>query len=125
MDAGDLPNDDDAVRAAVEAELALLDPAVRTSPRAAELLDEQFTEVGASGRIWDRAALLAAMAGELSLAGTPVEVGAVDGVRLAPTVVLVRYTTVRDGRRVHRSSVWRLTGGRWRLVHHQGTPAGT
>jgi hypothetical protein len=125
VDAGDLPNDDDAVRAAVEAELALLDPAVRTSPRAAELLDEQFTEVGASGRIWDRAALLAAMAGELSLAGTPVEVGAVDGVRLAPTVVLVRYTTVRDGRRVHRSSVWRLTGGRWRLVHHQGTPAGT
>jgi hypothetical protein len=98
---------------------------VRTSPRAGELLDEQFTEVGASGRIWDRAALLAAMAGELSLAGTPVEVGAVDGVRLAPTVVLVRYTTEHDGRRVHRSSVWRLTGGRWRLVHHQGTPAGT
>jgi hypothetical protein len=122
VDAGHLP-DDEAVRAAVDAELALLDPAVRTSPRAAELLDEGFTEVGASGRRWDRAAMLAAMAGEPSLGEGPVEVEEIDGVRLAPTVVLVRYTTERDGRRVHRSSVWRLAGGRWRLVHHQGTPA--
>lgn len=40
-----------AVRAAIEGELRLLDPAVRSSrTETARLLDPEFTEVGASGR---------------------------------------------------------------------------
>ena len=43
-----------AVQAAIEAELRLLDPAVRASPSLVlQLLDPDFTEIGASGRRWD------------------------------------------------------------------------
>ena len=45
----------EAVSAAMEAELSLLDPAVRLSPkRLAGLLHPDDREFGTSGRIWDR-----------------------------------------------------------------------
>ncbi|MFI8951967.1 DEAD/DEAH box helicase family protein [Streptomyces sp. NPDC053750] len=43
-----------AVQAAIDGEMELLDPEVRASPaRVLELLDPEFTEIGASGRRWD------------------------------------------------------------------------
>ena len=63
---------DEGVQAAIDGELALLEPEVRSSPaRAERLLDEEFVEVRSSGRVWDRASLLAAMAGPLSAATSP------------------------------------------------------
>ncbi|MFE5732089.1 DUF4440 domain-containing protein [Streptomyces sp. NPDC056528] len=114
---------------AVEGELRLLDPAVRSSrPLAAELLDPEFTEVGASGRRWTYEEILAAlpdMAGDPG-DGTHHRPSAVTGTLLAPGVVHLTFETVRDGRRARRSSVWRRAspadGGRMRMYYHQGTP---
>ncbi len=114
---------DDGAAAAVAGERALLDPAVRADPaRAGALLHPEFTEVGASGRHWTRAEILAAMADELSLAGEVVQVHGMAAARLADDVVHLTYRTDVAGRAAARSSVWRRTDDGWRLWFHQGTP---
>jgi len=111
------------VRRAVEGEQDLLRPEVRRSAdRAGALLHPGFTEVGASGRLWSRAEILAAMAGELSLQGEVVQVRDLHGQRVADDVVHLTYVTDVAGRVARRSSVWRRTGDGWRLWFHQGTP---
>lgn len=115
---------DPGIQAAVGGELALLDPAVRAVPaRAAALLHPDFCEVGASGRRWERAEILDAMAGELSLAGEDVRVSDVRAVRLAEDVVHLTYATTTEERTSLRSSLWRRVDGRWLLFFHQGTRA--
>ncbi|WP_318215974.1 DUF4440 domain-containing protein [Streptomyces sp. SCL15-6] len=113
-----------AVRAAIEGELRLLDPEVRASPaRVLELLDPEFTEIGASGRRWDVESILTVTSdGSVSLE-SPVEVREMSGVVLAPGVVHLTYFADHQGRRVWRSSLWRLTETGWRMYFHQGTPS--
>lgn len=114
---------DQGVRAAIEGEMALLDPAVRASrDRTDCLLDPDFVEFGSSGRVWDRESMLAAMAGDLSVAEAPISAADFCGVRLSENVVHVTYVTRRRGAASRRSSLWRHTDGRWRLYFHQGTP---
>jgi hypothetical protein len=109
------------VEAAIEGELRLLQPEVRSSPELlGELLHPEFREFGASGRYWDRTSII-----ESLLAGTdpgprPVVVSRMEGVQLAPDVHLT-FDTEDNGRRVHRSSLWRRTGDAWRMYFHQGT----
>lgn len=108
-------------------ERSLRDPAVRTDPEAVTaLLAPDFREVGASGRVWDRAAIVAELAGELAEADAPaVRDEDMDATELALGVVLLTYVSTAGVRRAQRSSVWcrDATDGRWRLRHHQGTPA--
>lgn len=113
---------DDGVQQAVEGELALLRPQVRSSAQAGELLHPDFVEFGSSGRVWTRPEIVAAMAGELSLAGVELVVSGMGGTRLADDAVHLTYRTERDGVAVARSSVWRRTGDRWQIWFHQGTP---
>ena len=114
---------DEAVQAAIEGEMALLDPRVRSSrERAERFLDQGFVEFGSSGRAWDRESVLEAMAGALSAAEDPIAATNVRGVRLAEDLVHITYTTVWHGSRSRRSSLWRRTDGHWRLYFHQGTP---
>ncbi|MET9437189.1 nuclear transport factor 2 family protein [Streptomyces sp. NPDC006551] len=107
--------------------MRLIDPAVRSSRSlAAELLDPEFVEVGASGRRWTYEAMLAAlpeMAGATEL-GPRYEPSAMTGVVLAPGLVHLTYETVIDGRRARRSSLWRRAedGTGWRMYYHQATP---
>jgi len=113
-----------AVRAAMAGELRLLDPAVRASPEAVTaLLDPEFTEFGASGRRYDRASILAVTSAAEEDGPRP-EVTGLSGRLLAPDLVHLTYATVRDGRLFRRSSLWRRSGGDWRMYFHQGTPAG-
>ncbi|MEU5359657.1 nuclear transport factor 2 family protein [Streptomyces albidoflavus] len=116
----------DSVAAAVEGELALLTPGVRADPaEAARLLDPEFTEIGASGTLWTRDAVLAALP-TFEDASTPgAEVLEMTGTLLAPGWVQLRFVTVRGERRARRTSLWRLAedGERWRMYFHQGTPA--
>jgi hypothetical protein len=114
----------DDIEVAVAAELSLLRPEVRSDAQLVDaLLDPEFTEVGASGRWWDRPAIVAALvAGEITdpEASTASEV---TGVRLGPELVHITYVSQRAGGvPVRRSSIWRRTDGRWRLYYHQGTP---
>jgi hypothetical protein len=106
-------------------EEALLSPDVRRSrARLDALLADDFVEYGASGRIYDKPAILGmtgkAYDGQLSL-------HAFSAMALAPTVALVRYRSLlrrADGRESHalRCSVWSSTEQGWKLVFHQGTP---
>ncbi|MDX2561039.1 nuclear transport factor 2 family protein [Streptomyces sp. TX20-6-3] len=124
------PPDDPDVAEAVAGELALLDPAVRVSrARAAELLDPEFVEVGASGRRWTYEEMLAALP-EMSGAtedGPRYGPTALSATLLAPGLVHLTYETDLDGRRARRSSLWRRdpaapAGTGLRMYYHQGTP---
>ncbi|MEV7086343.1 DUF4440 domain-containing protein [Streptomyces sp. NPDC093085] len=115
-----------AIRAATEGELRLLDPEVRASPAlVSELLDPEFTEIGASGRWWDAASILTVTSAESVSPHSPVQVSEVSGTVPAPGIVHLTYFADNQGRRTWRSSLWRLTETGWRLYFHQGTLAGT
>ncbi|MFC4062343.1 DUF4440 domain-containing protein [Planomonospora corallina] len=113
---------EDAVRAAIAGELRLLDPEVRSSAAlAGELLDPEFTEIGASGRLWDRESMLTALSQDPDPAVEPITATGMRATVLAPGVVHLTYVTDPGGRRARRSSIWRRTGQGWRLYFHQGT----
>ncbi|WP_256638523.1 nuclear transport factor 2 family protein [Streptomyces murinus] len=111
-----------AVRAAIDGEIRLLDPEVRAVPALVlELLDPEFIEFGASGRRWDVDSILTVTSGGSVSAESPVEVSDMSGVLLAPGVVHLTYFADNQGRRAWRSSLWRLTETGWRMYFHQGT----
>ncbi|MET9480085.1 DUF4440 domain-containing protein [Streptomyces sp. NPDC006638] len=113
-----------AVRAAIEGELRLLDPAVRSSPAlVSALLDPEFTEFGASGARWDATSVLEVTGDGSVTERSPVDVRGLTGRLLAPGLVHLTYVSVHAGHRVRRSSIWRLTPDGWRLYFHQGTTA--
>ena len=102
-------------------EQALLGDRLRADPpSAAELLHPSFSEVGASGRRYDREETLAHLG---PLAGVAAEEFVAD--EIAPGVVLLRYVTTGPAGSAERTSVWVKEGGRWLLRHHQGTPLGS
>ncbi|UQN29625.1 ribonuclease HI family protein [Brachybacterium kimchii] len=103
----------------VAREQVLLSDLLRKNPeRAAELLHPDFTEIGTSGRTYDREQVLAALA-------------PVPGLRarefiaeeIADGVVLLRFVTADARGAQRRSSLWVRVDGTWLLRHHQGTPA--
>ncbi len=113
----DRHTDDPDAELVVALERRLLDPSVRRDRSTLErLLHEDFFEVGASGRTYDRDAVVTALADPQDT------VEAAEGfrpVRLGPDAILLTYRTVTS----LRTSVW-IRDGRhgWRLRHHQGTP---
>ena len=114
-----------AVQAAIDGELRLLDPEVRASPALfRELMDPEFTEIGASGRWWDAESILTVMSAETLSPESPVKVSKMSGVVLARGIVHLTYFADNQGRRAWRSSLWRLTETGWRVYFHQGTLAG-
>ncbi|MFJ8094317.1 nuclear transport factor 2 family protein [Streptomyces griseofuscus] len=111
-----------AVQAAIDGELRLLDPEVRAVPALVlELLDPEFTEFGASGRRWDINSVLTVTSSGSVSAESPVKVSEMSGVLLAPGVVHLTYFADNQGRRAWRSSLWRLTETGWRMYFRQGT----
>ncbi|MFD7601367.1 DUF4440 domain-containing protein [Streptomyces mirabilis] len=119
-----MPEHNPAVEAAIMGELRLLDAEVRRSPeRLGALLHPDFYEFGSSGRLWDRASVLAELTGKGVPGSRPLTASRMKGVQLAPDLVHLTFDTEEDnGRRVHRSSLWRRTEDGWRLYFHQGTP---
>jgi hypothetical protein len=109
----------------------LLRPEVRRSRAALEaLLAPDFVEVGRSGRVYDRDAIVAALANEpADRSGRPVARIEAFAVRLlAPGVALATYRSVGGtpaGDAVTlRASIWRREpAGAWRMTYHQGTPS--
>lgn len=109
------------VQAVVTAERRLLEPSVRTDRAAIDrLLHPEFTEIGASGRLWTRAEILDAMPTWEPTADLVVSDLVADA--LDPDTVLLTYVCSSATRRTRRSSIWRRDGERWRVRFHQGTP---
>ncbi len=112
---------DVAVESVIALERELLKPSVRGSVEALDaLLDPEFREIGASGRLWTRDDVLQALPAETTgITASDEEMG---GRRLTDDLVLLTYITDEAGRRARRSSLWRLDEELgWRLLHHQGT----
>ena len=104
----------------------LLDPGVRRSPEAlAQLLADDFTEVGSSGHIYTRKEAIESLKNEEPAQWT---VSDFKAKTLAPGVILTTYRAVKKelvGRESYslRSSIWKLKDNNWLIVFHQGTPA--
>lgn len=102
-------------RREVRADAALLEP----------LLDEDFHELGVSGTVWTRAAIVDALRDETFSRRTMTDFRVM---RMAPDVALVTYRVRREANAERpaadslRSSLWKCRQGRWRMVFHQGTP---
>lgn len=89
------------------------------------LLSEDFCELGVSGTIWTREAVIEALRDE---AFSPRHIEDFSLKMLAEGVALVTYrghreaTPERPAAHSLRSSIWLWREGRWRMVFHQGTP---
>jgi hypothetical protein len=97
----------------------LLQPEIRHSPaELAKMLADEFVELGSEGRIEE-------LGKESNAQGSITDF---ELVSLASNVALVTYRAVfseGEGEPAHhslRSSIWKLMGGTWQIVFHQGTP---
>jgi hypothetical protein len=104
----------------------LLQPEVRHSRDELEkLLADEFVEFGSAGRIYNRQSIIEELGKESNAQGSITDF---ELVSLASNVALVTYRAVfseGEGEPAHhslRSSIWKLMGGTWQIVFHQGTP---
>jgi hypothetical protein len=111
-------------------ELALHRPEVRSNRNELDrLLHPEFREFGRSGRIYERAEVLAEFADRSQAYDVWAQEFRV--VPLSNVLALLTYKSAhitREGKLEHhtnRSSLWQLTQNGWRLRFHQGTPAET
>ena len=87
-------------------------------------LADEFIEFGSSGRIFDRAAVIAFIAGDVNF---QFRIDSFAVRALAPGAALTTYRlsawtdSESQARVTLRSSVWVHRTGRWLLVFHQGT----
>lgn len=103
----------------IDNEQKLLDPSVRSNAeQVAELLHAEFVEFGASGKTWDRASIIEALASEPEFSGVADDFRLV---ALSDDAVLLTYR-ISGSRNSLRSSVWvRDQTAGWQLRFHQGT----
>jgi hypothetical protein len=93
----------------------------RDRDRLEQLLTPDFTEIGVSGRVYDRLAIMI----ELQQDRDDVDIQAKDfsARRVSDDVVLVQYSTEGPSGPAHRTSLWVRYFDSWRLAFHQGTRA--
>ena len=106
----------------------LLDPAVRQSRESvAALISGDFMEIGASGRIYDKAQAVEGLAQERFAPQAKRSAYDFQCRMLTDGVALLTYKALHVEASVEtrtlRSSIWKLKQGRWQLVFHQGTPS--
>jgi hypothetical protein len=118
-------NADQQIAAAVAAEHESLSPECRADAgRLARLLAPDFHEFGASGAEYRYAGTAERVAAATLPGGEPIAVTNMRGWLLADGLVMLKYTSEHQGRRAHRTSLWRrIEDGRWQMFHHQGTLA--
>jgi ribonuclease HI len=114
---------DQQIAEAVAAERETLSPECRANPARLEaLLAPDFHEFGASGGELGFAGTAALVAAATDPGGEPITVENMRGWLLADGLAMLKYTSSHQGRRAHRTSLWRRTApGWWQIFHHQGT----
>ncbi|MFC0270379.1 DUF4440 domain-containing protein [Metabacillus herbersteinensis] len=97
----------------------LLKPEVRSSiTDLEELLSDEFLEFGSSGNIYTKQDCLNGLAlSKMTLHDFELK-------QLSEDTVLTTYRIFNETRELHtlRSSIWKLTSGKWQMFFHQGTP---
>jgi hypothetical protein len=87
-----------------------------------ELVDEDFWEIGASGRRYSRQYVLKTLAARA--AAPPEDHWETSDFycrALAPDVYLLTYTLLQGERRTRRATLWRRSAAGWQILFHQGT----
>jgi len=116
----------------VALELSLLEASTRSDRDYLEqVLDDDMVEFGKSGGIYDKRSIIQALEGERSDPAPADQLELVDAMAtlLSADTVLLTYRlrphplVGTDAVASLRSSVWKQTDGRWRLLFHQGTAA--
>jgi len=92
-----------------------------------ELIADKFIEYGSSGRVYNKTQVLEGILGR-----EPVKIDFPNFKvkSLAPDILLTTFQAVlyeSDERKIYslRSSIWKLTEGKWQIIFHQGTPMKT
>lgn len=114
---------DEIVSQIIKQEVQLLDK-VDSLDVLAELIDNEFIEIGSSAVIYDKTEVIRWLASDdqSERIGTSFKAHP-----LAENIILLTYmssikdTPLAESKQAMRSSIWRLTGGKWRMVFHQGT----
>ncbi len=86
------------------------------------LLDEDFWEIGASGRRYSRQYVLKTLAARA--AAPPEDHWETSDFHcraLAADVYLLTYTLLQGERRTRRTTLWRRSAAGWKILFHQGT----
>ncbi len=89
-----------------------------TAAEAGALLADDFLEFGASGKVWTKSDIVAAMAIWQPISATIEEFKVRE---IAPAHCLVTYRFKTAERSTLRSSLWRNSSGVWQMIFHQGT----
>ncbi len=87
--------------------------------RTGVLLHPDFMEIGTTGRVWTRDAMMTALEED---PGQHPELEVLSADLIGTSAVLLTYRSYSRSGTALRSSLWVLDGSRWRLRFHQGTP---
>ncbi len=86
------------------------------------LMVEEYWEVGASGRIYDRAFVLEELERRQDYSTPPDwQTSGFKLLQLSENTYLLTYTLTQQTRVTRRSTLWRRTGDLWQILYHQGT----
>jgi hypothetical protein len=113
------PTDDPLLLTLSTLERRLHDPSVRRDLAEVDrLLAGDFREFGKSGRVYDKAAILALLANQ-----APALIASDDFALtlIAPGAALLTYRSTSSGMTALRSSLWVHRDDRWQMLFHQGT----
>lgn len=116
--------EDTIVNQIIKQEVQLLDK-IDSIDVLAELIDNEFIEIGSSAVIHNKAEVVRWLVSDdqSERIGTSFKAHL-----LAENIILLTYmssikdTPLAESKQAMRSSIWRLTDGQWRMVFHQGTP---
>ena len=117
--------DDDWLR---ELEESLLRPETRRDVEVlSRLLADDFREVGASGHVYDKAAILSTLPSEPALQSYVMSDFIATELDIHLAMLNYKLETRNSGqdapRRTLRTSTWRSTEDGWQMFFHQATPA--
>lgn len=89
------------------------------------LIDDEFCEIGASGRMYSREDAVNTLIDRLkkgSFEDNAWETKDFEYHEIAPNTYLLIYVLIQSSNRVtYRSTIWRYYAPRWKAVYHQGT----
>ncbi|WDF02975.1 DUF4440 domain-containing protein [Shouchella hunanensis] len=105
----------------LDLEEKLLKPEIRASKdEVTQLLSEDFFEFGSSGKVLYKNESI----DEVSLSAVSMKLSDFEIHPLSEQIVLTTYRIYNEVSKQHslRSSIWRLTDGKWKMQFHQGTP---
>lgn len=110
----------DGILFELEQRLAQVDQKL-SAEDAALLIAEDFVEFGASGKVWSKAEIIAAMS-QWSLIERTIENFSVRELSASACLVTYKVVGVTKDRQASpfslRSSIWRYTGGKWQIISH-------